>query len=209
MKKTFIFVLAILMLFGFLTVTCENYDNNLSWENEVRMTYLVQTESLDSQRCCVWPEITDEPDEIYFENHRKSWIAWEEVRPNFIKYTSDFNTVIWYADDFGGVYIDGDGIVNICVVGGRQPMKSDYLIYRKVSYSYKFLDSIYEEIGEIMDDYSIWMTGVCEKCNRVQICLENKEKIQPLIEHLKSKKLFKPNTLHFYIGENDIIFLYD
>ena len=205
MKKAFVLGLTILLLAGLFTVACENNDNGLHWENDVRIIHLVSTESLDSQWCCPSWEMTEEKWAVYHANIAKSNPAWEEARPHFIKYTDDFNTVVWHAKDFGGVYIDINGIFNICVVGNRQPVKSDYLIYRQVWYTLKLLESILDGTSEVMDDYTIWMVGICEVCNSVNICLEDEKMIQPFIGYLKSKELYRPNILHFYVGENDIV----
>jgi len=205
MKKTFIFRLAILLLAGLFTVACGNNTNESHWENEVRMTRLVLTESLDSQWCCPSWDMTEEKWAVYHANIAKSNPAWEEARPHFIKYTDDFNTSIWQANDFGGVYIDINGIFNICVVGNRQPINSDYLIYKQVRYTLKLLESILYETSEVMEDYTIWNVGICEVCNNVSFCLEDEKMMQPFIGYLKRKKLYRPNILHFYVGENNIV----
>ena len=42
-------------------------------------------------------------------------------------------------------------------------------------------------------------------CNKVTICLENENKIALIVEHLKTKNLFKKGSLNFFAGENDIV----
>jgi len=68
----------------------------------------------------------------YWDNFGESSTAYEEAIKHFI--TENGN----YTNDFGGVYIDENGIHNICVVGFRRPVKSDYLIYRRVKNSINF-----------------------------------------------------------------------
>lgn len=65
--------------------------------------------------------------ENYSDNHRNSWPAYEEALTHFKTYDGN------YTDDFGGAFIDNNGIVNICIVGYREPVKSDYLIYKRVN----------------------------------------------------------------------------
>ena len=88
------------------------------------------------------------------------------------------------------------------------PVKSDYLIYQKVNNSYNFLDSIQEEISETMDMFNIWQVGICERCNKVLVCLENEKEINSLINYLKAKNLFKPNTLKIYVEKHEWNFAY-
>ena len=149
--------------------------------------------ALDSFDCCEWIELTD----LYDVNIVKSRLAWEEAETHFTEVNGE------YTDDFGGVFIDENGIFNISVVGNRKPVISDYLIYRQVSNSYNFLENLLDEISEVMEEYTIWEAGVCEVCNKVTIALENEKKIHSLIEYLKRNNLFRRNTLNIFVGENE------
>lgn len=149
---------------------------------------------LDSSNCCA----EFEQSEAYTENFAKSMAAYDEAIALFT--TTDGK----YTNDFGGVFVDGNGIHNICVVGNREPVKSDYLIYKQVDNTYNFLESIVEEVGNNSQEYSVWTVATCQFCNKVLICLENESKIPLLVEHLKSKDLFKKGALNIYIGENGI-----
>ena len=136
---------------------------------------------------------------MYEHNIGGGWAAWEEARAHFTR--ADGN----YTDDFGGVFIDENGIFNISVVGNRRPVISAYLIYRQVSNPYNFLEDILDEVSKTGEEYTVWEAGICERCNGVYICLENKRKIHPLIRHLKTKKLFMRNSLNIFVGESDMI----
>ena len=51
-----------------------------------------------------------------------------------------------YSDDYGGCFIDDDGIYNICVTNSTKPLDTKHLKYKKVDNSYKTLISICEKV---------------------------------------------------------------
>jgi len=150
---------------------------------------------LDTNRCCNEFEQTKD----YAENFAKSVIAYNEAITHFT--TSDGK----FTEDFGGVFVDGNGIHNICVVGNREPIRSDFLIYRQVNNSRNFLDSVVDEIGQVMQEYLVWAVKTCESCNSVIVCIESESKIPLLIAHLKISNLFSVGTMKFFVGENNIV----
>jgi len=108
-------------------------------------------------------------------------------------------------DEFGGVYIDENGIFNICVVGDREPYLSDYLIYRHVEHSYGFLYGIMWALGNKMTELTIWSCGTNERNNRVDVFMEDKKKIPNLIEYLRENDLFRESAINVIIGRNNIV----
>lgn len=183
-KKQIVIAVVVIMVFGvFGLVGCtESRGDDMDWT------------LIDSSECCETIKKTG----AYWENFTQSLAAFENVLTYFTLADGK------YSDDFGGVFVDENGIHNICVVGNREPVKSDYLIYKQVDNAYSFLESIGEEIGKNAQEYSIWMVGICQNCNKVLICLENESKIPLLIEYLKSIELFKRGTLNIYVGQNEI-----
>ena len=135
----------------------------------------------------------------YEDNITLSTAAYEEVITHFR--TTDGK----FTDDFGGVYVDENGLHNICVVGDRKPVTSDYIIYKQVDNAYNFLESIVGNLSIESKRFSIWMISICENCNIVLVCLEDERKISPLIEHLKSNNLFRKGTLNIFVGSNEIV----
>jgi len=186
-KYTKIFVVPLLVVLvsvmTFLLAACENNKNE--WTR------------LESSECCVAinPELTG----AYLDNHSKSTVAYEEAIVYFT--TADGKRT----DDFGGIFIDENGIYNICVIGNRKPVKSDYLKYKRVKNSYNLLEKIVDELGNRSQEFSIWMASTCETCNRVLICLEEESKIDLLMAHLKVNNLFKKGTLNVFVGTNQIV----
>jgi len=150
---------------------------------------------LESSRCC--PQF--EQSSSYWDNIALSTAAYEEVIIHFTTVNGK------RTEDFGGVFVDNNGIYNICIVGNREPIASDYLIYKRVDNSYNFLYSVYMETTKAMQEYSIWRISICEESNSVLICLEEENKISLLIEHLKTNNLFREGTLNIFVGENKIV----
>ena len=190
MKKACILGLAILLT-GLFAVACETNPNEIA--DEIAGDYWMR---VYNRNACCTPFVRNVPDDVRFHNTRKGMAVFEEeARPHFT--TVDGR----WTDDFGGVFIDGNGFYNILVVGNRRPVKSDYLIYRQVHNSYNFLDSIRNEIRGIMIEnrYTIWGVAVRNSCNRVLIELENEKKMYSIIEHLKTKNLFRHNTLRIFV----------
>lgn len=150
---------------------------------------------LEGDSCC--PEI--EKLSPYEDNIILSTEAYEEAITHFM--TADGK----YTDDFGGVFVDGNGLHNIYVVGNHKPVTSDYLIYKQVENSLNFLNSIVDGMGGKSQQFSIWMVSVCEVCNGVTVCLEDESKIPLLIEHLKTNGLLKKGVLNIFVGENQVV----
>ena len=198
MKNTFVLGLTILLLTGLFIMSCQN---------DIETTESNFSRSVTSE-ICTMDKITG----LYDDNFVKSWADWEEAREYFFIEFYEFTnssgvsyTRQKWTDDFGGVFIDSSGIVNILVAGNNMPVKSDNLIYKQVSNSYNFLEIIYDRIVEKMDDHTIWQVGIDEICNKVLVCLENEIEINSLIIYLKANNLFKTNTLKIFVGKNDIV----
>lgn len=164
--------------------------NVVSQKEEGEMYEWTRIEGIE---CCPEIVLTD----AYDSNYSKSKIAYEDAITYFIEGNK-------YTDDFGGVFIDNNGIYNICVVGNREPIKSDYLLYRQVDNSFNFLESIVVEISEITHEFTIWMAGTSVTRNKVIIYLKDENKLPLLIEYLETKNLYQEGTLEILIEDNGI-----
>ena len=124
---------------------------------------------------------------------------------NFRKSQAEYNKAITYfkvneenqLDEFGGVFVDKEGIINICIVGNNIPYESEFLRYKQVSNSYNILKRIGEELQLVLKEYTIWMRGICESCNYVIIRLEEESNIPLVINYLKVKGVYKQDFLNF------------
>lgn len=134
--------------------------------------------------------------DVYYENCTKSKMAFDTVMINFTESDGE------YTDDFGGCFIDCNGIYNVCVVGSCELENSDYLIFKEVDHSFKLLNSIYKDLKKHIDKYNIWSVEVCEMCNKIKICTESEHQVDLIVKQLKNDGLFKQNTLLFYVGKN-------
>ncbi len=150
---------------------------------------------LERSTCCT----EQEPSSAYATNINSSTMAYEEAIVHFT--TLDGK----YTDDFGGVFVDKNGIHNICVVGTHKPVESDYLIYKQVRNSYNFLESIVGEVGRVSQEFSVCTASLCESCNSVVVGISVESNIPLLVANLEAKDLFSKGTLKFYVDENGII----
>ena len=134
--------------------------------------------------------------DVYYENYAKSKIAFDTVMIDFTELDGE------YTDDFGGCFIDCNGIYNVCVAGSCELVNSDYLIFKEVDHPFKLLNSIYKDLIKHMDNYNIWSVEICEVCNKIKICTESENQVDLIIKQLKNDGLFKKNTLLFYVNKN-------
>ena len=134
--------------------------------------------------------------DAYGENVAKSADSYSEAISRFTLANGEMT------DDFGGVFIDGNGVYNICVVGDNLPATTEYLVYKRVDNSLKTLKNIYNYLNGVMVEYGIWEVSVCEVCNKVKICLTDESKIDLVIAQLKTEDLFASNALAFFAGSN-------
>ena len=139
-----------------------------------------------------------ESSEDYQENHAKSLIEYEKEMLRFK--TSDGG----YADNFGGSFVDSNGIYTICIVGSQTLSESEYVNYKKVAVSFNSLNDIYGALIQLIGEYTIWDMHICEICNKVQVCVEDEKQIDLIIQRLKTDRLFKRNSLLFYVGRKEI-----
>lgn len=134
--------------------------------------------------------------DVYYENCANSKTAFDTVMINFSESDGE------YTDNFGGCFIDCNGIYNVCVVGSHELVNSDYLIFKEVDHSFKLLNDIYKDLIKHIDKYNIWSVGICEVCNKIKICTESENQIDLIVKQLKADGLFKKNTLLFYVSKN-------
>ena len=134
--------------------------------------------------------------DLYYENYAKSKTEFDTVMINFTKSNGE------YIDNFGGCFIDCNGIYNVCVVDSRELVNSDYLIFKEIDHSFKLLNSIYKDLIRHIDKYNIWSVTICETCNKIKICTESENQIDLIVKQLKTDGLFKKNALLFYVGQN-------
>jgi len=182
----FKFWIMMLLIFSFVNlVACvkEKEEDEYEWK------------VLTNQEYYMIPEITNDD---YYENVDKSLKTYWEVLPHFKIEDRKFT------DDYGGVFIDSDGLLNILIIGNRRPVESDNLIYKQVENSLNFLLSVYDEANTLFSKYTIWKISISQSKNIVLISLEDEREISLLVEHLKEKQLFKKDAIAFYVGKNSI-----
>lgn len=93
--------------------------------------------------------------EEYFSNVNQSVELREQVLNPYIVGNAEYNgkefTV--YSDDFAGVYIDNQGILNIAVISGLQQtsLYGEQVLYKQVTFSYNYLQKVMNAVEDMMD----------------------------------------------------------
>lgn len=100
-----------------------------------------------------------------------------------------------YPDNYGGAYIDSNGILNINIVGDDSNIKKDSnVIYHKVKFSLKDLNKAVDKLGKQMQTLGIGALGCDEEKNRVVVWLSNLD--DQTIDLIKSN-VDNPEMLEF------------
>lgn len=129
----------------------------------------------------------------------------KEIRASFVDKFGDR-----YPDDYGGAYIDDDGVLNINAVGGKvksiEEMGKNYKIkYHNVKYSLNYLTEIVDTLSSKMNKLEIFSVSLDEIENKVIVCLDNltPEKIE------KISKLINNSSAVEYKPQGDITVKFD
>jgi len=179
----FKFWIMMLLIFSFVNlVACNKEEDDYEWH------------LLTSQEYYMMQEITVD----YYENFDESMKIYSEVLSHFKTIDGE------YTDDFGGVFIDSDGLLNVLVIGSRKPVELDYLIYQQAENSFNALLSIFDEASKVVRDYTIWKVALCVSSNIVLIGLEDDSAISLIVDHLNDKQLYNKDAIAFYVGEPTI-----
>ena len=102
-----------------------------------------------------------------------------------------------YSDDYSGVYIDDDGILNVCIVFGSQKKGQEFddqVIYREQRFSYNYLKEVEKTVISLMEDSSIFSVGIKQSRNQVDVSLREERDIENIISCLTKKELCKKNA---------------
>lgn len=146
----------------------------------------------------------------YYDNVNKSLNVYDMAMKLYTTKTPDCggagDTTV-YSDNFGGIYIDNKGLLNIGVVG-LQKIKKDFdnqVIYKPQKFSYNYLSKILSEITLVMLDYDIYSVAVDENLNRVDVCLSEENNISRITELLQQKDIYEKEALNFVLKPNERI----
>lgn len=109
----------------------------------------------------------------YFENSNKSVAVYDNVMSSYKRIVKESNgkEITTYSNNFGGVFIDNDGFLNIGLVGSQESTLNfnGQVKYRQYAFTYNYLKDIQEAVTQIMPDYDIYMVGIDEELNAVSI----------------------------------------
>ena len=146
----------------------------------------------------------------YQINVNKSVDLYGKMINRYIEKTIEKNgrCITIYSDDYGGVFIDENGLLNIGVVQNTEDNQkieeeiSNKIRYKTFEFSYNYLQKIMLEIESLMSESKISAVGIDDKENVVFVDILDAKKVDVVVEHLISKDLFNEKAIQFNIDPN-------
>ena len=121
-----------------------------------------------------------------------------------------------YTDNFGGIYLDEKGILNVGLVVSNSELKQiqqnspygDSVIYRKYEYSNNELQNIKFEVEKIVSDNHIdSIVSIEDKENVVSIVLMKKTSKALLKKSLRKQGIYKRKAIKIKVDSDTFILL--
>lgn len=119
-----------------------------------------------------------------------------------------------YTDDYGGIFLDEQGILNVLTVNSDLPNNTqkrniyfsentfDNVQVKNVEFSYNYLEEIQNALIEVMEQYAIVGVGIKQEENRVDIMIKSGENTkEDIINYLIDKSLYDENAVCFMENE--------
>jgi len=110
-----------------------------------------------------------------------------------------------YTDNFSGIFIDNQGLLNIALVSGLSRniwysfIGNDQIIFLEATYSYNHLSMIKNVILPLMEKYEIFELGVCDRYNHVFVYLTCKSNSFKIINFLREYGIYSESSINFII----------
>jgi len=142
----------------------------------------------------------------YFDNVRKSMDLSKEVFEAYMTktITSRGEEKIVYDENFCGIYMDEDGILNVATLASRKYAKkfNGNIAYKYQTFSYNQLLKIQSELAEVMADYSVYSIGIDEKQNRVDIYTNTEKYNNDILQYLTERDLYFEEAINVIVEDN-------
>lgn len=139
----------------------------------------------------------------YYENINRSVAVYNNAISPYKSIAKDLNGEenVTYSDDFAGVFIDDEGLLNIGLVGSIQSASrfNGQVKYKQCEFTYNYLQDIQDVITNAKADYSIYMTAVSEKNNNLCIYLNDESDIKRITDFLQQRYEFDVRAINFVI----------
>lgn len=126
------------------------------------------------------------------------------------KVQTDEEETVTYTDDFGGVFIDDDGKLNIGVVSDNAQINKlkktanfdGQVVYKAYAYSYNYLQELKDVLAEVMIEYDIYTISIRESLNRVCVYSDGTSEEKDIIAYLRGNGYKDIGAIEF-ITENE------
>ena len=146
----------------------------------------------------------------YSRNVNRSMEINNELNDNYLIRTDNHNGKDFsvFRDDFAGIYVDEQGILNIAVVGESQirmqqeSRLAGNVVFQQFEFSYNFLQKTMNAVEDIMEMHCINAVGIDDKLNVVFIEMNDENDVSPIIEHLRRENLYDKDAITFEVNPN-------
>ena len=141
----------------------------------------------------------------YYSNVNKSMELYNKAMRQYAsnKIQRDGVEINMYHNDFAGVFIDDDGVLNIGLVEPKDVLDfAGQVIYRQQIFSYNDLQEIKNALVLVMDNFNIFTIGIDEKLNKVSVSLEYETSVDLIVHYLQGKELYRESALDFIFNPN-------
>jgi uncharacterized repeat protein (TIGR02543 family) len=145
----------------------------------------------------------------YLSNVNRSLALYDKVINSYIveKTYSKERELITYSEDFAGVFIDEQGILNLGVISAQKEInklqtQSQYagqIIYKQFTYPYNYLQKIMSGIEAVMLENNVLAVGIDDKLNQVFVELTSENDLDNIISYLRNNDLYDEGALAFSI----------
>ena len=120
--------------------------------------------------------------------------------------TRSVNSSSIYTNNYAGSFIDENGILN---VGYLQSVNfssyGDQVQYIQREFSYNYLLEVKDTISEIMIEYDVYMVGIDEEENEVDVYVASQSIANNIIAYLQEVNLYDEDAIHFNIDSANCV----
>lgn len=143
---------------------------------------------------------------LYYENCNNSVQLFPEAIQPFknSQLTRSVNSSSIYTNNYAGSFIDGNGILNIGYLQSVDlPTYGEQVQYIQREFSYNQLLEIKDAISEKMIEYNVYMVGINEESNRVDVYVSTQNIANAVIAYLQGLNLYQEDAIYFNIDPNN------
>jgi len=149
--------------------------------------------------------------EYYGNVSRSAGLYEQAVSPYITKAAEpDGKEITVYSGDYGGVFIDEQGLLNIGVVASDAQIRAlqeasrfgGQVLYRRYAFAYNELQRIMDAVEGLMFDCGISAVGIDDELNHVFVELTDESNVPRIVTHLQELGLYREAAVIFGADPN-------